>query len=151
MSITLSATFANALMAHDATAAQSAVVDQIVGGSLVLYACATPPDGANEAITQHAAATVLATFALDGTVADFGAPTAGVQPLKFTGNVTTPTVTATATGTASFFRILSSGATSLLQGLVATSASDWNLSSVAITSGDNVSITGTPTLTLPVT
>lgn len=141
--ITLSSAFANALAAHDATAAQSSVADQIGGGSLVIYGAGSgTPAGANESLDSNA---VLATFTLSAASAQSSA--AGVISLAFSAT----TVTAASTGTATFFRILSSGSTSLIQGLISTSGADFNLSSTAITSGDNVSITGTPTLTVPVT
>jgi hypothetical protein len=142
MAILLSTTFANALLAHDATAAQSAVADQLGGGSLVVYS-GTPPTGPNEALSGN---TVLATFTFAAATA-WSAPSAGVQNL----DIPTATVTAAASGTATFFRILSSGAVALIQGTVGTSGQDFNLSSTTITSGDNVSITGTPSIAWTVT
>lgn len=136
--ITLSATFADALLNHSGTS----VTDQLGGGSLVLYS-GTPPTGANEALSGN---TVLATFAFAAATA-WSTTSTGVLTL----DIPTTTVTAVASGTASFFRILNSSSAALIQGLVSTSGSDWNLSSTAVTSGDNVSITGTPTITLPVT
>lgn len=140
--ITLSSAFASALVQHTGTS----VIDQLGGGTLKLYdATGGTPTGANESITTQV---LLATWTLG--------PSSGAGDLTNSGGVITlafsnATVTAAATGTATFFRISNSSAAALIQGLVGTSGSDWNLSSVAITSGDNVSITGTPTLTLPVT
>ncbi len=145
--ITLSATFANALLSHDATAAQSAVADQIGSGTLSIYS-GTAPTGANESPTTNppTSTTILATWTFAANTA-FSAASSGSMTL----DIPTTTVTAVATGTATFFRIWSSGTNSLIQGLVGTSGADFNLSSTSITSGDNVSITGTPTIAWTVT
>lgn len=140
MAITLSSTFAAAMAAHTGTT----VVDQIALGSIVLYS-STPPDGANESLTQHGSPAVLATWTLPANTVI--TETGGVITL----NIATTSVVAGNSGTATFFRILSSGSTSLIQGLVSTSGSDFNLSSTTVTSGDNVSLTGTPSITVPVT
>jgi len=133
MAILLSSTFANALLQHGG----SAVSDQFGGGTLVVYS-GSPPTGPNESLSGN---TVLATFTFQPATA-WSAPSAGVQTLDFVAQ----TVTATATGTGTFYRVLNSGGTALLQGTVGASGADFNLSSVAITSGDNVAITGTPTI-----
>jgi hypothetical protein len=137
VAILLSSTFANGLLAHDATAGQSAVADQFGGGTLLVYS-GTPPTGPNESLSGN---TVLATFAFQPATA-WSAPATGVQNLDFVAQ----TVTATATGTGTFFRALNSGGSPLLQGTVGASGADFNLSSVSITAGDNVAITGTPTI-----
>lgn len=143
MAITLSSTFANLVLQHSGTS----LLDQILGGALVIYS-GTPPTGANEALSGN---TALATFTFDSTSGDYSAPSSGVLSLKFGSNVTSPTVTASATGTATFFRILNTTPAALIQGTVGVSGADFNLSSTTITSGDNVSITGTATITLAVT
>jgi hypothetical protein len=139
MAITLSTSFANALMQHTGTS----VADQLGGGSLVIYS-GTPPTGPNEALSGN---TALATFTF-AAAASWAAPSGGVETL----DIPTPTVAAAATGTATFFRMLGSADTTTgrVQGTVGTSGSDWNLSSTAISSGDNVSITGTPSISFPV-
>lgn len=142
MAILLSTTFADALLAHDATAAQSAVADQIGGGTLVAYS-GTAPAGPNEALSGN---TALATFTFSAGSAQ-GTPSAGVMDLVFSAT----TVTAAATGAATFFRVLNSGGTALIQGTIGTSGADWNLTSTSITSGDNVEITGTPSIAWTVT
>lgn len=55
-------------------------------------------------------------------------------------NAITSDSSADATGTASFFRILTSGNSAVVQGTVGTSGADLNLNSVAIASGATVSI-----------
>jgi hypothetical protein len=133
VAILLSNTFANALLQHSG----SSIADQFGGGSVVVYS-GTPPTGPNESLSGN---TVLATFTF-AAAASWASPTTGVETLDFVSQ----TVTAAASGTATFFRVLNSGAAALLQGTVAASGGDFNLSSVAITSGDNVAITGTPTI-----
>jgi hypothetical protein len=140
MAITLSSAFVTVL---EGTSSTAGLVEQIGGGSLVLYS-GTPPTGANEALAGD---TVLATFAISAA----GSQTVEVStPWQVQLSLAATTVTATGTGTASFWRILNSGATCLIQGTAGTSGADWNLSSTAITSGDNVSITGSPTIGWPV-
>lgn len=141
MSITLSHQFVTTLEGVSTTAG---LVEQIGGGTLVIYS-GTPPTGADEALSGN---TALATFTLSAA----GSQTVGGStPWQVTLAFSATTVTASATGTATFFRILNSGSTSLIQGTVGTSGADWNLSSTGITSGDNVSITGTPTVGWTVT
>jgi hypothetical protein len=142
VAILLSNTFADALLAHDATAAQSAVADQIGSGTLIIYS-GTAPTGPNEALSGN---TVLATFTFSAGSAQ-GSAAAGVMDLVFAAT----TVVASATGTGTFFRVLNTTPTALIQGTVGTSASDWDLSSTSITSGDNVTITGTPSIAWTVT
>lgn len=149
MAITLSSVFASALSSHSG----SSVIDQLAGGQLIIYGPGTgTPAGANEALLSNA---VLATFTLGpntGTAAL--TQSGGVIALAFptgggnSGTTTNPVVTAAATGTATFFRILNTTPASCIQGNM---SSDFVLSSNSITSGDNVSITGTPSITVPVT
>jgi hypothetical protein len=133
VTILLSNTFANALLQHGGTS----LADQFGGGTLVVYS-GTPPTGPNEALSGN---TVLATFTYAAATA-WSAPSVGVENLDFASQ----TVTAVATGTATFFRILNSSSQALIQGTVGTSGADFNISSTSITSGDNVAITGTPTI-----
>jgi len=133
MAISLSTTFANNLLG---TGTQG-VATQIGGGTLVVYS-GTPPAGPNEALSGN---TALATWTFSAAGSQ-GAPSGGVMNLVFAAT----TVTASATGTATFFRLISSGSAVLVQGTVGTSGADFNLSSTSITSGGTVSITGTPTI-----
>lgn len=134
MAITLSTTFTDNLLGHgDIT-----VADQIGAGTLILYASGgSPPAGPNQAPVG----TVLATFTFSA-AASQGVPAAGSMTIVFAST----TVTATGSGTADYFRILNSGAVALIQGSVGTSGADWNLSGVVVNVSDNVSITGTPTI-----
>lgn len=134
MAILLSTTFTDNLLGTGT----NGVANQFGGGTLILWASGgTPPAGPNETATG----TTLATFSLSAAGSQ-GTPAAGSMTLAFAAT----TVVATGTGTADYFRVNASGGAALLQGSVATSGADWNLSSVSVTAGDNISITGTPAI-----
>jgi hypothetical protein len=135
MAITVGSTFTDNLLG---TGGSAGVAEQIGGGSLIIYASGgSPPAGPNESVVG----TVLATFTFSAAGSQ-GSPSGGSMTIAFSNT----TVTASAGGTADYFRILNSGGTALVQGLVGTSGSDWNLSSTTISQGDNVTITGTPSI-----
>lgn len=136
VAITLSNTFANALLGAGGT---DSVADQIGGGTLVIYAGAAPP-GPNEAPSGN---TVLATFTFSAAGAQ-GTPASGSMNLSFVAL----TVAASGTGTATFYRVINSSGTALIQGSITATGGggDWQLSSTAITANDNITITGTPTM-----
>ena len=113
-----------------ANAAADAVVDQADGGSVRIYD-GTQPTNADTAV---GAQVLLAELPL-GTPA-FGAASAGVA----TANAITDDSSANATGTASWFRVVTSGAAALWDGSVGTSGADLNLDSVSIVAGGTVSI-----------
>jgi hypothetical protein len=110
--------------------------------NLVIYS-GTPPTNARTALSGN---TVLATLPCAAT------PISGVADNGSTGVVATyaaiGSATASATGTATFFRHLTSGGTVIDQGAVGTSGADCNLNTTAITAGSTVSITS-DTMTLP--
>lgn len=133
MAITLSNTFADNLLGTGS----EGVATQIGGGNLIIYS-GSPPAGPNESLVGN---TVLATFTFQSAGSQ-GSPSGGVIDVAFSAT----TVTAAATGTATFFRIQDTGPNALIQGSVGTSGADWNLSSTAISMGDSVTITGTPTI-----
>jgi hypothetical protein len=100
----------------------------------------TEPATADTALSGN---TLLADFALSATA--FGAASNGVITL----NGTPLTVAASATGTATFFRLFRNNATTVvLQGTVGTSGQQLNLNTTSITSGVNVTITS-GTVTVP--
>lgn len=135
MTITVGSTFTDNLLG---TGSSAGVAEQVGSGSLVLAASGgTPPDGPNESFVG----TTLATFTFNEASSQ-GSPSGGSMTLAFENT----TVTAAASGTADYFRILNSGGSALIQGAVGTSGADWNLSSTTISQGDNVSITGTPSI-----
>ncbi|HEY1700882.1 MAG TPA: hypothetical protein VGG75_14320 [Trebonia sp.] len=136
--ILLSTTFADNLLGTGT----EGVATQIGGGTLIIYS-GTAPTGPNEGLSGN---TALATFTFSAAGSQ-GSPASGSMTLVFAAT----TVTAAASATATFFRIASSVPTALIQGTVGTSGADFNLSSTTITSGDNVAITGTPTISWTVT
>lgn len=101
--------------------------------------------GAEPATADTAAsATVLATF----TCSDPSFPAASNGVITLSG--TPLTVAASASGTATHFRLLTSADLTILQGTVATSGAQLNLNTTTITSGVNVTITS-GTITVPTT
>lgn len=108
------------------------------GAAKILIKDGTPPANASATITG----TTLATFTLANPAFS---SSGGVLTL-----LSTPlTVEASATGTATYFRImLNNGTTTVLQGSVATSGAELNLNTTSITSGVNVTITS-GTVTMP--
>jgi hypothetical protein len=119
------------------TAARNAAADAVVdlvdvggAGTLRIYSGTMPAD-ANAALSGN---TLLAQLTMSATA--FGSAAAGVA----TAAAITQDSSADAAGTATFFRILSGGATVILQGSVGTSAADLNLNSTAISAGAAVSV-----------
>lgn len=119
------------------TAARNAAADAVVdlvdaggAGSLRIYSGTAPAD-ANAALSGN---TLLAQLTMSATA--FGSAAAGVA----TAAAITQDSSADATGTATFFRILSGAATVIMQGEVGTSGSDLNLNSTSIQAGAAVSV-----------
>lgn len=135
MAITLSTQFTDTLLGTTTTAG---VAEQIGGGTLTLMASGgSPPAGPNEPTVGN----TIATFTFNN-AASQGAPSGGSMTLSFAAT----TVVAGNSGTADYFRVNNSTPVALIQGSVGLTNSDWILSSVTITSGDNVTITGTATI-----
>ena len=114
------------------TAVRNAMLDAITsaaGASALLSIY----DGTRPA-TGGAATTLLAQLTCNATFAP--AASGGVLTL----NSITQDSSANATGTATWFRITTSGATFVLDGNVGTSGSDLNLTTTAIVSGQPVSV-----------
>lgn len=99
-------------------------------GKIRIYS-GTPPATANTALSGN---TVLADLTCAAPFA--GAASGGVLTV---GTITSDT-SADATGTATFFRVLTSGAAAVIQGTVGTSGADLNLNTVSITAGATVAI-----------
>lgn len=131
MAVRLSAALASALADQ---------VDSTLGnaGTIKIYT-GTQPATADTAV---GGATLLATFTLASP--GFGAASNGVITLAGVPL----TVAAAATGTAGFFRMATSGGTTVLDGSVGTSGNQINLNTTSITSGVNVTITS-GTITMP--
>ena len=104
----------------------------------------TPPADADAALSSN---TLLAQLTMAGTA--FGAPADNAPGAKVTAAAITADSSADATGTASFFRVLTQSAgTVCLQGTVGIATSDLILNTVAITIGSTVTITAF-TVTMP--
>jgi len=97
-------------------------------GLLRIYSGSRPATGGAET-------TVLAELTCNATFAP--AASGGVLTL----NAVTADASANATGTATWFRLLTSGAVAKIDGDVGTSGSDLNLNSTSITAGGTVSVT----------
>ena len=115
------------------TALRNAQLDQITStvgasGFLRIY------DGSRPA-TGGTVTTLLAELTLNATFAP------GASSGVLTLNAITADSSANATGTATWFRIVTSGATFVMDGSVGTSGQDLNLSTTSIVSGATVSVT----------
>lgn len=129
---------ASSLATATANAMANAITTAIgTSGKCVIYGGSVPANA-----DAAASATVLATFTLSATA--FGSASGGVITL----NGTPLTVAATATGTATHFRLTTSGGTVVAQGGVGTSGQQMNLNTTSVTSGVNVTITS-GTITMP--
>ena len=109
---------------------QLAQITTAVGtsGKIRIYSGTRPATGGAET-------TVLAELPCSATFAP--APSGGV----LTVNAITSDASADATGTATWFRVLTSANAAVLDGDVGTSGSDLNLNSTSLTAGGSVAIT----------
>jgi hypothetical protein len=127
-----------------ASAACDAIVDASDGGAgagtLTIYD-GTIPTNADTAVGAQTPLAVL-TFSDPA----FGAASNGVA----TASAITSDSSANNTGTASWFRIATSGPTTIMDGTVGTSGEDLNLNTTSIVSGATVSVTAF-TVTVPKT
>ena len=112
-------------------AKMDAITTQISTSGLIRIYSGTPPADCNTALSGN---TQLAELACSSTFA--GSAASGV----LTANSITADSSADATGTATFFRVLTSGGTAKIQGTVGTSGTDMIIKSTAIASGAQVSI-----------
>lgn len=112
-------------------AALDAALDVLNGGKLRIYD-GTQPTDPDTALSGN---TVLAELALNATA--FAAASAGSK----TANAITADSSADATGTASWFSLLTSANVRVIDGTCGTSGANLNLNSVAISAGANVSVT----------
>lgn len=121
MALAYSTTVRNAMLDSIPTAIGS-------NGLLRIYDGSRPASGG-------AATTLLAELALSAT----SAPAASGGVLTF--NSITQDSSANATGTATWFRVTTSGGTFVIDGSVGTSGSDLNLTTTSIVAGQPVSVT----------
>jgi hypothetical protein len=124
MALSYSTTIRNNMMDTITTAVSTS-------GKLRIYSGSVPANVG----TALGAQVLLADLALSSTFA------AGASGGVLTANSITSDSSADATGTASFFRLTTSGGTAVLQGTVGTSGADLNLSTTSIVSGATVSVT----------
>lgn len=133
---------ANAFYITNALAivALDAIVDAFDAGTAAvinIYDGSVPAD----ADTALGAQNLLAQLVMSGTA--FGAAADDTPGAIATAAAITDDSSANATGTATFFRVLTQDAgTTLCQGTVGTSSADMILNTTSITSGSTVSITG---------
>lgn len=128
MALALSTTTRNAMLDAITTAIGS-------NGLLRIYDGTRPASGGT-------ATTLLAELALSATAA--GAASSGVLTFSAISN----DASANATGTATWFRIVTSGGTFVIDGNVGTSGSDLNLNTTSIVSGGPVAVSSF-TITAP--
>ena len=114
-----------------ANAEANAVAALLNSGTLLIYN-GSQPANANTAVTSQ---TLLATLTFGATA--FGSAVGGVA----TANAITPASTAAATGTASWFRCLTSGSAVVFDGTVGTSGCDLNINTTAIQQNAEVACT----------
>ena len=121
-------------------AAVDAAAAKANGGTLKIYT-GTQPTDANTAL---GAQTLLATLTLSATAfaASVASGSAGSRIVTATANAITGDLSADATGTATWFRVLKSDGTSIvMDGAVGTSGSDLNLATTSLVAGEEVDIT----------
>jgi len=123
MALSYSSTIRNAMMDSITTAISTS-------GKLRIYSGSVPANVG----TSLGAQVLLADLPLSSAFA--AAASGGV----LTANAITSDSSADATGTASFFRLTTSGGTAVTQGTVGTSGADLNLTTTAISAGATVSV-----------
>ena len=126
-----------------AIAACNAVTALIGSGAKLRIYSGTQPVNADTGLSGN---TLLAELALSAT--PFGAAVENTDKATATANAVTADSSADAAGTATWFRVVTSGGTTIWDGSVGTTGADMNLNSVSITLGANVSISGW-TFTMP--
>jgi threonine dehydrogenase-like Zn-dependent dehydrogenase len=131
-------TFASASRTTGTNAARDAAINAIAatlnGGSVRIYS-GTAPANADAALSGN---TLLAQATLNATA--FGAASSGVV----TANSITADSSADATGTPTFFRLLTSGGTVVYQGTAGASGQELNLADLSggqILAGGSVTVT----------
>jgi len=126
-----------------AIAACNAITALIGSGAKLRIYSGTQPVNADTGLSGN---TLLAELALSAT--PFGAAVDNTDKATATANAVTADSSADAAGTATWFRVVTSGGTTIWDGSVGTTGADMNLNSVSITLGANVSISGW-TFTMP--
>src|ERR1041385_3971072 len=125
-----------------AQAALDTLLTGLNAGTIKLYT-GTIPATPETAVSSQ---TLLATLTLNATA--FGAAANNTTTARATANAITPDTSADATGTATWFRVASSGGTAFIDGNIGTSDEAMVLNTTAIVSGAEVDITSY-TFTVP--
>lgn len=113
-------------MSNAAVNAEADALAALANGGFILFYSGTKPATADTAVTDQV---LLAELGLGDPA--FGAAVDGV----ITANPITPDSSANASGTATWFRVVTSGGGSLWDGTVGTSGANINLNSVEISAG----------------
>lgn len=120
-------------------AAVDAMAAKCNGGTLNIYS-GTQPTDANTAVGVQV---LLAVLALNATAfaSSVASGSAGSKTVVATANTITDDLSANATGTAAWFRILKSDGTSIcFDGSVGVSGADLNLATVSIVAGVDIAV-----------
>jgi hypothetical protein len=119
-----------------AKTALNAITALLNSGTISIYSGSAP------ATVETAASGTLLSSGLTFSATAFGNATdSGTGLAVATANTITSDTNAAASGTAGYFRAISSGSTVVLQGTVGTSSADMVLNSTSITAGGTVSVT----------
>lgn len=131
MALSLTTTIRNAML--------DAITSAVGASGFIDIYSGTPPANVGTALSGN---TLLAHLACSATFA------AGASGGVLTLNTITQDSSADNTGTATFFRITTSGGTAVVQGTVGTSGADLNMNTVSIVAAGPVACTGF-TITAP--
>lgn len=123
-----------------AKAAVDAVAVKCNSGKLRIYS-GTQPTDANTAIGSQVKLAEL-TFGATAFAASAASGSAGSKVVTATANTITGDLSADATGTATWFRVVKSDGTSVVfDGTVGTTGCDLNLASTSLVTGEDVEVT----------
>jgi hypothetical protein len=131
--------FATRISNAAAIAACDAIVDQLdagAGAALIRIYDGTQPADPDTAITSQV---LLAELTCSDPA--FGSAVDGTGKATATASAITADSSANATGTATWFRAVTSTGTAVIDGTVGTSGTDMILNTTSISSGQNVAIT----------
>lgn len=147
----LSGVFGSGISNMGVVARQATIIGNLFSGALLRIYDGTQATNADTAVgaqvklaelTFHASTPLIWSHTITGTTPSIVGTASG-------GNAITSDSSADATGTATWFRIVDSGATkTILDGNVSTAGANLNLNSTSITSGATVSVTSF-TFTIP--
>lgn len=123
------------LSTTDAQAMGTTLATQIGAGATIQIRSGAVPASPETAATG----TLLATVTISGSFTSSGGVLTAADPAA---------ASVVATGTAGYFRVLTSGARAVMDGDVGTTGASMNLSSTSLVSGGTVDL-GVPSITIP--